>query len=257
MGWTKDQQQHWADNGWLHVPAVLSGDTVDSLDGWVSEVESWATGAGPGLHHFEATAAGPRITRSEDFVPYHDRLRSLILEGSVPSMVGEILGEPAGLFKEKINYKYPGGAGYAPHQDATAYPLGSRHVSVMLSLDAATVESGCLWFAPAPWGRILANTSGRIDDEVARELEWSPLPAAPGDVVLFDAFTPHFSRTNESVHRRRALYLTYTPASDGDLRTAYYERKRDLLAAAEPGGDTVRVSVNDDFLGVPVANPSL
>jgi len=126
---------------------------------------------------------------------------------------------------------------------------------VMLCLDVATVESGCLWFAPATWGRILPNTAGRIDDEVVQALDWSPLPAAPGDLVVFDGHTPHFSRTNESVHRRRAMYLTYTPASDGDLRTEYYERKRGVLADAELDPGRVRVSVNDDFLGVPVGNP--
>ena len=37
-----------------------------------------------------------------------------------PAHVGELFGEPAVLFKEKINFKMPGGAGFKAHQDQQA-----------------------------------------------------------------------------------------------------------------------------------------
>ena len=79
----------------------------------------------------------------------------------------------------------------------------------------------------------------------------------PGDIVFFDSYAPHKSDTNTTSRPRRALYLTYNAASHGDLRATYYEDKQ---AEFEREGDTfgderVRISVNDDFLGKPVAAP--
>ena len=38
-------------------------------------------------------------------------------------VAAELLGDPEGVwvFKERINYKLPGGGGFAPHQDAPAW----------------------------------------------------------------------------------------------------------------------------------------
>ena len=46
--------------------------------------------------------------------------------GRVIEAVGELLGEPAVLYKEKINYKYPGGGGYAAHQEAVVVVLAAQ-----------------------------------------------------------------------------------------------------------------------------------
>ena len=47
------------------------------------------------------------------------------------------------------------------------------------------------------------------------------VPGPPGTLILFSAFTPHASAPNLSDRPRRAIILTYNPASDGD---AYEER---------------------------------
>ena len=57
---------------------------------------------------------------------------------------GALLGEPAVLYKEKVNYKLPGGAGYSPHQDAPAYPMIDVHVSAMVAVDDADESNGGL-----------------------------------------------------------------------------------------------------------------
>src|SRR4029077_5438630 len=57
-----------------------------------------------------------------------------------------LLGEPAALFKEKINFKLPGGAGFQSHQDAPPFTAfgQSYHVTVMVAVDPSTPENGCL-----------------------------------------------------------------------------------------------------------------
>ena len=86
--------------------------------------------------------------RSENFVPYHTNMKAIVTTGKVLDVVSELMTEPAVLYKEKINYKYPGGGGYAAHQDAPAYEFVNFHITCLISVDPATSESGCLYFAP-------------------------------------------------------------------------------------------------------------
>jgi len=220
-------------DGWLVRSAALGSDTVEALVAAVDEVAGWASTGGPGLHHFELTDTGPAIARSEDFVDRQPVLTSVIRAGVVPEVVDILFGEPSTLFKEKINYKHPGGAGFAPHQDAAAYRFVDRHISCMVPLDPATVDSGCLHVAAGHRrGLLPTDERGCIDAAIAAALDWEPVELAPGDLLFFDSFTPHYSDGNSTSRARRALYLTYNAASAGDHRSVYYDDKRHTLAAA-------------------------
>jgi ectoine hydroxylase-related dioxygenase (phytanoyl-CoA dioxygenase family) len=242
-------------DGWLLVPGGLGRDEVDTIDEAVSELEQWANAGGPGLHHFEQTDAGAVIARSEDFVNESNVLREFICSGVIMDVLAVLFGEPAVLFKEKINYKQPGGGGFAPHQDAAAYRFVDHHISCMVPLDPATEASGCLWVAPGyQAGQLPTDSRGRLEPSVAAALSWLPVPVDPGDLLFFDSYTPHYSETNTTSHPRRAAYLTYNAASLGDHREQYYADKLAEFdtAGGDFEGERVRISISDDFLGRPV-----
>ncbi|MGI9646726.1 MAG: phytanoyl-CoA dioxygenase family protein [Ilumatobacteraceae bacterium] len=242
-------------DGWVVVPGAVGAGELAALDAAVGRLAHWAISDGPGLHHFEQTAAGAVLARSEDFVQHDDVLRTFVRAGVVAETVAQLFGEPVVLFKEKINYKHPGGGGFAPHQDSTAYRFVDRHISCMVPLDPATEASGCLHVAPGYRAGLLSTDDrGRIAEERVAALDWRPVPMEPGDLLFFDSYTPHFSTTNTTTRSRRAAYLTYNAASAGDFRHRYYEDKRREFAEAggDYGGERVRISIIDDFLGVPV-----
>lgn len=257
---TADDRAAWKSTGRLVLRARVGATQMRALDRAVRDVEWWATSDGPGLHQFEMTDAGPRIARSEDFEPHHGGLSHFLRSGTLARVLAELFGEPSVLFKEKINYKLPGGAGFAPHQDATAYRQGrlaaiDHHISVMVPLDASTVRSGCLYFTAHGRDRILPNENGRIDPAWVASVPWEAVEVEPGDLVFFDSYTPHYSDSNRSDRPRRAMYLTYNAGSAGDHRDWYYRDKQAVLeaAAADPTrAERVRISVNDDFLGRPI-----
>ncbi|HMV68175.1 MAG TPA: phytanoyl-CoA dioxygenase family protein [Myxococcota bacterium] len=258
MPLTSDQLATFHRQGWLVLRGVIDPATLADLDAWVEQAHDWAHLDGPGLHHFEQTNAGPVIARSEDLIPHHPGLRRFICEGDVIGWVGELLGEPAVLYKEKINFKQAGGAGFAPHQDAPAYRFVDHHVSVMVPVDPANTGNGGLEFAEGHTLGTLPHTRGRILPKVADGLAWQAADVSPGDVVLFDSYTPHRSGTNTSGRARRALYLTYNARSAGDLRDTYYADKRREFSAEGHAFDDARarISVNDDFLGRPADRPA-
>jgi ectoine hydroxylase-related dioxygenase (phytanoyl-CoA dioxygenase family) len=204
------------------------------------------------LQHFEGTDAGPMLCRSENFVPAHAALRALLCDGALVDIAGALLGEPAVLYKEKVNYKLPGGAGFSPHQDAPAYPLIDVHVSAMVAVDDADATNGGLEVVSECFHEVLPlDERGCIDASVAARFEWTPVSVRAGQTLWFHSRTPHRSGPNPTARPRRALYPTYNAAREGDLRAAYYETKRTAFESA-PTGDRSRVSLIGDFEGRPV-----
>jgi hypothetical protein len=241
---------HFAEHGWL-LTRTLHGDDVARLQGWVDEVASWPDDGDGWMHHRELTDDGPKLCRSENLIPFHAGLRALLTTGSLVEVASALLGEPAVLYKEKVNYKLAGGAGYAPHQDAPAYPFIDRHVSCMVAVDDATVGNGCLEVVEGAHHEVLpVDDAGCIAPELVASYDWVPVEVPAGSTLWFHSRTPHRSGPNASGRPRRALYPTYNARSEGDLRDAYYREKLARFASAGGRADgKVQVSLIDDFQG--------
>jgi ectoine hydroxylase-related dioxygenase (phytanoyl-CoA dioxygenase family) len=135
------------------------------------------------------------------------------------------MGGQAVLFKDKINFKMPGGAGFKLHQDQQAgwSAYAPLFMTAMISLDAASIESGCLEIAAGRHREGLIGEQWKPLDETVVDLK--VVPTAPGDAIFFDSYVPHASKANFSDSPRRILYLTYNLADDGDHRARYYADK--------------------------------
>ena len=91
-------------NGWV-MTRTLDDAGAERLRAWVDEIMAWPDDGGPWIHYREMTDSGPQLCRTENFVPYHEGIRALLTEGSMLEAASALLGEPAVLYKEKINYK--------------------------------------------------------------------------------------------------------------------------------------------------------
>ncbi|HCA87769.1 MAG TPA: phytanoyl-CoA dioxygenase [Streptomyces sp.] len=241
----------WKDDGILLMERAISGDELTRLQSWVSDLERQPGTTSGLLQYDENVGVGTvRRCRTENFVPYHEGLRTLFTEGLFPKVAAELLGEEGVLYKEKINYKHPQGAGFLPHQDAPAYPNVSNTIACMVAVDDSTPENGCLEIVRgAHHEQLPTDDTGCIDPEVAEGLVWEPLPVPAGSLLWFHCYVPHRSGTNTSETTRRAIYLTYNGASDGNLREEYYAAK-----LAELADNPERLSLIGHFTGV--ASPS-
>jgi hypothetical protein len=247
-----DEVEHFRREGWVLVRS-LDDRATRQLVGWVDEVSGWPDADGDWLHYREMTDSGPALCRTENFVPFHEGLRGLLTAGPMLATASALLGEPAVLYKEKINYKLPGGAGYAPHQDAPAYRFVDVHVSCMVAIDDATVDNGCLEVVSGAHHEVLpTDDAGCVRPDVAASLDWRSVEVRAGETLWFHSRTPHRSGPNASALARRALYPTYNAASEGDLRDAYYAQKLAELATVDDSGERVAVSLIGDFQGRPV-----
>ncbi len=243
------ERDHFEREGWLLLRGLLDVE-VGALQAEVADVSAWPDD-GPWLQHYELTEHGRRLARTENFTPYSELLGALLCEGAVPGVAGQLLGEEALLYKEKINYKAAGGAGFSPHQDKPAYPFVDQVLSVMVAVDDATVENGCLFVVSGRHHEPLdQDERGCIASAIVEQLHWEPVELEAGATLFFHALTPHRSGPNSSNRDRRALYPTYNGVSEGDLRAAYYEEKRRAFED-DADADRVRLSLIGDFEGRP------
>ncbi|MEY2454741.1 MAG: 2-aminoethylphosphonate dioxygenase [Acidimicrobiaceae bacterium] len=231
----------------------LDAAAVTDLARWVDEVSSWPDDGDGWLHYRELTDDGPKLCRTENFVPFHEGLRTLLTTGSMVATASALLCEPAVLYKEKINYKLPGGAGYSAHQDAPAYRFVETHVSCMVAVDDSLVDNGCLEVASGQHHEVLPmDDHGCVRADVVDALDWASVEVRAGETLWFHSRTPHRSGPNQSPTPRRALYPTYNAAAEGDLRDDYYRQKLAELTAADADASRVPVSLIGDFQGRPV-----
>ena len=248
----------WETNGYLRISGFFSESEVAALRRWVAEIESREQDSQRWMHHYESVSDGTRLSRTENFVPYHEGMKSTLTAGKVTDAISELMGGPAALYKEKINYKYPGGGGYAPHQDAPAYEFVSNHTTCLISIDEATAENGCLYFSPGRHreGMIALDADGCIAPDVAKGMDWVAAPTQPGDVLLFSSYIPHKSDANGSNLPRRIIYAVYNSLSEGDWRDKYYEDKRQAFSqyATEDSGRSGQISKIAHFQGRTVLN---
>jgi ectoine hydroxylase-related dioxygenase (phytanoyl-CoA dioxygenase family) len=146
--------------------------------------------------------------------------RRLATDGRLLTLLAALYGEEACLFKDKLIFKPPGVKGYGLHQDWIAWPGFPRtFLTVLVPLDQADRDNGCTEvFAGYHRQGCLSPEDGdyhELPAEAVDERRAVPLELRPGDVAVFDGFTPHRSAPNFSDRWRRQLYLSYNKRSDG------------------------------------------
>ncbi len=228
---THAEKRFWDEHGYLVRRDLFNEEIVAAMTDAVSRIEAWPEVAGKWMRYTEGGQGNKRLCRVENFLPFETVLADILASDGIRHMMDTLFGEQSVIFKDKINFKLPGGNGFAAHQDAPAFvSFGQRfHITLLLAIDQADETNGCLEIAETPRvGEILPqNPDGTLTDMVDSTFRWRPVRTNPGDLVVFDSLVPHRSGPNLSARRRRSLYITYNPLADGDLRAEYFALKRE------------------------------
>jgi len=173
---TEKDRLSWERQGVLHLPDFFP---AVELQQWTEEMMLWPETPGRWMKYFEEIQGVRELCRVENFLHYHAGWRSVIEHAGMGAVLESLFGEPSLLFKEKINFKLPGGSGFGAHQDAPAFATFGQqfHITAMVSIDATTCANGCLEVA---YGRhqegLLGMTEAQVlTDDVVSELDWVPL----------------------------------------------------------------------------------
>lgn len=226
---SEKQLQDFRRDGYLLVRGLYDEREMRDITAWTDEVSAWPETPGEHMMYFEESRLRPGsriLCRMEDLEPFHAGFGKLFCSGKMQGAVSELFGEEAVLFKDKINFKLPGGDGFKAHQDVQAGwdAYASLHITALVTIDRCTKENGCLEIAPGFHDKGLIGEKWKPLDEDA--LKYIAVPTEPGDAIFFDSYIPHRSGPNLTADSRRVLYVTYNRLSEGDHRRRYYDDKR-------------------------------
>jgi ectoine hydroxylase-related dioxygenase (phytanoyl-CoA dioxygenase family) len=229
------QVRQYETDGFLVLTEHLDPESVETLARGAEELAGRVGPIQPGTPRIQVDLIEGeyRLRMIEPVVDLCEAFARLAADERITGPFESLFGEPPVLFEDKLNYKQPrGGTPFPMHQDFPYWQKYSpRLVSAMIYIDEATEANGCLEVARG-W-----HTKGLLPDHavqvglttdshcLAEPIDPSQVvkvPGPPGTMILFSAFTPHASAPNLSDRPRRAIILTYNPASDGDVYMKRY-----------------------------------
>ena len=183
----QEQIDSFHENGYVFLPGAFSPTEAKLLDSWVSDLAKRPEQVGQHWVYHETSLKGDGkqlINRIENMTPFHAGMKELAQ--SLRASIGQLLGEEAVLFKDKINFKMPGGEGFQPHQDAQAgwETYARYYINAMVTIDEASADNGCLEVAKRPpQPKLVGNEWEPLTVEQTAEMTFKLLPTMPGDVA--------------------------------------------------------------------------
>jgi hypothetical protein len=227
------QVRLFRNRGFLLLREAFNSSVSENIREWADEISRLPEKIGKHWVYHESSLLDEKrnlINRIENMTPFHKGL-SALADSFIPSC-GQLLGEEAVLFKDKINFKMPGGDGFKPHQDAQAgwEIYATYFINVMVCLDEATLKNGCLELANRPAGladmKLVGKEWSPLSEEETAFMDFKAYPTKPGDVIYFDSYAPHKSAQNLTDKPRRLYFSTYNRLSEGDHLENYFADKR-------------------------------
>jgi ectoine hydroxylase-related dioxygenase (phytanoyl-CoA dioxygenase family) len=218
---TDEHVQLYRDQGFVHVPQVLSADEVATFK---AASEELLANEGP-----EIWGAGPEEVQVH-YVAHawlkHDALRALALHPTVTAIASRLAAGPLRLYSSDVLLKEPHKTlPTIVHDDETGLPLWNleRTLTAWIALVDVPVERGCLTYVPGSHLREEAHrqvhmtsfAEYRAIGEIWPDYAWRPqvsVPLRAGDVSFHHCRTVHLAGTNTTDVPRMGHGVVYMDA---------------------------------------------
>lgn len=247
-------------DGYILIKNYFDNQEVEIIQNSAHILKELPEITGGYMKYYENTSTNEKdkriLSRIENFT-YDNQVTELkekIID-KVSKTLQDIMSENMNLFKDKINWKLPGGGKFKPHQDFEAWSdfPPKNFMSCAIFVDNCTKENGCLEMVQGENNKgILKNDNGCIDEEVVNSMKWNHILSTKRDLVIFDAFVPHRSDKNNSNSSRRIIYLTYNKEEEGNHYKDYFIKKREELPPDFERITTTKININSKYN---LANP--
>lgn len=234
---TKAQQYHkqfWRD-GYLLLRNFFSVRESNNIKKIANELETFPEQEGKWMIYFEKNGhQNKKRARIENIINYHPELKEIVDYKITPTLE-YVYQKPMNLFKDKMNWKKPFGQGFRAHQDQPAWNdfPPERFVSAAIFGDKTTIKNGCLEFSPKNHINGILDSKENLPGELTKEKEetlmWEAIETTSQDLLIFDSFAPHRSKSNKTDSSRRIFYFTYNCVEEGDFYQEYIKKKREFL----------------------------
>jgi len=224
MGWNQQQLQEFDKLGYLFVPGLLPTHQITELNSAVPRLLAGEEQS-DGIHRErERSGAVRQVYLTHRYCP---PFKALSKNAAIVEPVKQILGKDIYIWHSKINVKDAfEGTVWLWHQDYGYWMwdgVDPKLVSVMVFLDKATLNNGCLMVAAGShkWDRL----EHYADEETTSYKQWcvdtetlkqrlteqmiQPITGEPGDVLFFHCNLLHGSGHNMSPLPRKTIIIAY------------------------------------------------
>lgn len=161
-------------------------------------------------------------------------MNNLLSEQRLKIALKKFTGLKSFLFKDKLNFKFPGAGGFDPHIDGhflwknqkninkkgwSVY--GKNFINVVIPLEKSTIKNGCIYLAKKEytkkylgnsWDAIskkLIKFTPKLQNKFLKKIKFKPMQMNQGDAMFFDWKIVHHSKKNKSKRSRMIFYATY------------------------------------------------
>ena len=227
---SQDQIDQFGLNGFLVVEDVLSSSKVDALAQHCDFIAS-----GQADHIPDTSIQLEKVFRERkqpiddpvlsvrklyNIAVHDDTMWTHVTNQSIVDIIADLLGtEDIKLYGDQLFMKASKTGSAQPwHQDSASWRdiLPMDLVSAWTAIDDATMENGCLNFAPGThrWGMISGPQLNRLTDDLeSRQWPVAPAPLSRGGISFHHSLVLHQSNANRSGHRRRGYATHYMRAT--------------------------------------------
>ncbi|HAT8857684.1 TPA: methyltransferase domain-containing protein [Legionella pneumophila subsp. pneumophila] len=214
--------------GYISYKHFFSESCITNL---YNEINSLAQAEAPSNSYIRYQD-GAVFDRLEYFMEFlSPEIRSQLTSPILLQLAASCFGQSVNLLKDKCNFKPPGMKAFPLHQDAAAgwkeRGYGTKHLTIAISLSQTSVNNGVLYFAPAKHKEgLFSEYQKPIDEHYKNIWNFETVLMQPGDILLFDSFTPHYSNENTTAENRAIIFLTYSDSDEEHLRERFFSAKR-------------------------------
>jgi phytanoyl-CoA hydroxylase len=225
-----EQRAYYEEQGYLVFPQLLDSAELGNLRTALAEVLHDADGLTETNDKFSITRTddgGFSVRRIFDPIAWHAAFRDLVLNPKILDVVENLIGPNIQLHHTKLNLKPPSSreARFEWHQDYPFFPHTNFDLlAVMIYLDDATEENGCLTIIPGShkWGprnHLFAKDgafSSQLEDKsvLGDPARWLKVPVPAGGMELHHCNLLHSSTANRGTRPRSAMVIQYRAADN-------------------------------------------
>ena len=228
---TNDKIIKYKNDGFLCLTNFFSLKEKTRLKKEISKVEKFSKKEKKKwMFYYEEKKNNKNVSRIENFLQYNPYLKKIFIGHKMMNILSSLINGKVEIYKEKINFKYPKGDGFKPHQDMQAgwKKINNRkYISLAIAIDKSTKKNGCIEVVSGKHKKgLLGKKFKPLPKKLVSIFKWQKINQNLGDVIFFDGYTPHRSKKNLSNRKRRIVYITYCNYFNGNLRKEYFDKKR-------------------------------
>ena len=243
----KEIKEHYKKNGWVIVRNFFRKKYIAKIKKELLKTKKKKKS----FCYYETINGKKKLRRIEKVTDYSKSCKNIICSKQTLNLINKLGQKRYELFKDKLNFKFPGGKGYLPHIDGHFYwkdknkkyqngwkKYSSDFINLVLPLEKTNIANGCIYVSNKKNTNRIGNSFSKITNRLTlntpnikkkdiNKFKFHPIELKVGDICFFNWKCAHYSENNQSSKSRMIFYATYCKKNKNkDLRKLYYFDKQ-------------------------------